>query len=83
MSNAQVIFANSWLNCPDHIRAKNDMIQTMINEQKALFMFETRDYNQFQRELSKQKSHNMWRNRIHVVKQDCCKIHFPDYQDQT
>ena len=59
------------------------MIQTMINEQKALFMFETRDYNQFQRELSKQKSHNMWRNRIHVVKQDCCKIHFPDCQDQT
>lgn len=78
----QVIFLNATLNCPEHIRRENDLIQTMINEQKAIFEMETRDYNAYQREISKQKSHNLWRNRIHIVKQDCCKIHFPDCQDQ-
>lgn len=67
---AQVIFLNRWLDCPDEKRREHDMIQAMINERKAEFNYETRDYNPYQRAISKQKSHNMWRQRMKIVVRD-------------
>lgn len=63
----QVIFLNTWLDCPDEIRRRHDMIQTMINEEKATFEYDTRDYNEYQRAISKQKSHNLWRQRMKLI----------------
>lgn len=64
---AQVIFLNRWLDCPDEKRREHDMIQVMINERKAEFDYETRDYNPYQRAISKQKSHNLWRQRMRII----------------
>lgn len=64
---AQVIFLNRWLDCPPEKRNEHEMIQTMINEKKAVFYYETRDYNQFQKAISKQKSHHLWRNRMRII----------------
>lgn len=64
---AQVIFLHTWPDIPDYQRKKHDMIQTMINEEKALFEYETRDYNDFQRMISKQKSHHLWRNKMKLI----------------
>lgn len=64
----RVIFLNRWLNIPDENRRQHDIIQALINQRKAEFMYETRDYNEFQRSISKQRSHNLWRNRMHIVK---------------
>lgn len=67
---AQVIFLNSWLDCPEEKKREHDMIQVMINERKAEFDYETREYNQYQRAISKQKSHNMWRQRMKIIVRD-------------
>lgn len=67
---AQVIFLNRWLDCPEEKKREHDMIQAMINERKAEFAYETRDYNPYQRAISKQKSHNMWRQRMKIVVRD-------------
>lgn len=67
---AQIIFLNRWLDCPEEKRMEHDMIQEMINEKKAVFDYETREYNSYQRELSKQKSHNLWRQRMRIVARD-------------
>ena len=64
---AQVIFLNRWLNCPDEKKREHDLMQVMINEEKAKFDYETRDYNQYQRAISKQKSHNLWRQRMKII----------------
>jgi hypothetical protein len=63
----QVIFLNRWLNCPDEQKRIHYQIQVLICEKKAEFDYETRDYNQFQRALSKQKSHHLWRNRMKII----------------
>jgi len=63
----RVIFLNTWLNIPDDERRKHDQIQSLISERLAEFNYETREYNEFQRALSKQKSHNLWRNRMKLV----------------
>lgn len=42
-------------------------MQVLINEEKAKFDYETRDYNRFQRAISKQKSHNLWRQRMKII----------------
>ena len=67
---AQVIFLNRWLNCPDEKRREHEMIQILINERKAEFDYETRNYTPFQRAISKQKSHNLWRQRMKIVGND-------------
>lgn len=67
---AQVIFLNRWLDCPDEKRREHDTIQIMINQRKAEFDYETRDYNTYQRAISKQKSHNLWRQRMKIVVKD-------------
>jgi len=64
---SQVIFLNRWLDCPDEKKREHDMIQAMINQRKAEFDYETRDYNPYQRAISKQKSHNLWRQRMKIV----------------
>lgn len=64
---AQVIFLNRWLNCPDEKKREHDLMQVFINEEKAKFDYETRDYNRFQRAISKQKSHNLWRQRMKII----------------
>ena len=51
-------------------KREHDMIQVMINERKAEFNYETRDYNPYQRAISKQKSHNLWRQRMKIVVRD-------------
>lgn len=63
----RVIFLNTWLNIPDDERRKHDQIQSLISERLAEFNFETREYNEFQRALSKQRSHNLWRGRMKLV----------------
>jgi hypothetical protein len=67
---AQIIFLNRWLDCPEEVRRKHDLIQVMINEKKAQFDYETRDYNPYQRAISKQKSHHLWRQRMRLVKDE-------------
>lgn len=67
---AQVIFLNRWLNCPDEKKREHEQIQTMINQRKAEFDYETRNYTPFQRAISKQRSHNLWRNRMKIVVRD-------------
>lgn len=42
-------------------------MQVLINEEKAKFDYETRNYNPFQRAISKQKSHNLWRQRMKII----------------
>lgn len=63
----QVVFIHTWLNIPDENRRQHDLIQALINERKAEFLYETREYNEYQREISKQKSHHLWRNRMKLV----------------
>lgn len=65
---AQVIFLNRWLNCPDHKRAYHDELQDKIAEAKAIFDLDTRFYTPFEKELSKQKSQYLCRDRIKIVK---------------
>jgi hypothetical protein len=63
----RVIFLNTWLNIPDDERRKHDQIQSLISERLAEFNYETREYNKFQRALSKQRSHNLWRSRMKLI----------------
>jgi hypothetical protein len=63
----QVIYLNTWLDIPKEQRDKHDQIQALICQRLAEFMYETRDYNAFQRSISKQKSHHLWRNRMSIV----------------
>ncbi len=63
-----LVFLNTWLDCPEEQRRKHDKIQVLICEKKAEFDYATRDYNQFQRALSKQRSHNLWRSRMRIIK---------------
>ena len=63
----RVIFLNTWLNIPDDERRKHDQIQSLISERLAEFNYETREYNEFQRALSKQRSHNLWRSRMKLI----------------
>jgi hypothetical protein len=70
MSYAQVIFLNRWLDCPHEVLMKHYQMQVLIQEELAKFHYETRDYNPFQRALSKQKSHNLWRNRMRIIARD-------------
>ena len=63
-----LVFLNTWLDCPQEQRRKHEKIQVHICEKKAEFNYATRDYNQFQRALSKQRSHNLLRSRMKVVK---------------
>ena len=65
---AQVIFLNRWLDCPDRKRAYHDELQDKISEAKAIFDMDTRLYTQFEKELSKQKSQHLCRDRMHIVK---------------
>jgi hypothetical protein len=65
----ELIFLNTWLDIPDEKRREHDLIQTMISENLALFHYETRLYNPFQKSLAKERSHNLWRDRIHIVKE--------------
>ena len=67
---AQVIFLNRWLNCPDEKRREHEMMQVLINQRKSEFDYETRNYTPFQRAISKQKSHNLWRQRMKIVGND-------------
>lgn len=67
---AQVIFLNSWLDCPDEKVREHERIQILICERKAEFEYETRNYNTFQRAISKQRSHNLWRARMRIVKDE-------------
>ncbi len=71
---AQVIFLNKWLDCPDEKKREHDMIQIMINEEKAKFEYEIREYNAFQRAISKQKSHHLWRQRMRVITRDGVRV---------
>lgn len=66
----RVIFLNTWLNIPDDERRKHDQIQSLISERLAEFQYETREYNEFQRALSKQRSHNLWRNRMKLIRSE-------------
>jgi hypothetical protein len=63
----RVIFLNTWLNIPEDERRKHDQIQSLISERLAEFNYETREYNKFQRALSKQRSHNLWRSRMKLI----------------
>jgi hypothetical protein len=65
---AQVIFLNKWLDCPDHKRQYHDELQRVISEAKAIFDMDTRLYTKFEKELSKQKSQYLCRDRMHIVK---------------
>ena len=63
-----LVFLNTWLDCPEEQKRKHDKIQVLICEKKAEFDYATRDYNPFQKALSKQRSHHLWRSRLKVVK---------------
>jgi hypothetical protein len=65
--SAQVIFLNRWLNCPAEKKREHEMIQCLIQEEKAKFDYETRNYNPYQKMISKQKSRNLLRERIKIV----------------
>jgi hypothetical protein len=65
---AQVIFLNKWLDCPDHKRQYHDELQRVISEAKAIFDLDTRYYTPFEKELSKQRSEHLCRDRIKIVK---------------
>jgi len=78
----QVIFLNRWLDCPEEIRRRNEQIQVMICERKAEFDYETRNYTPFQRAISKQKSHNMWRNRVKIIVRDGEKVDQEDWEEE-
>lgn len=67
---AQIIFLNKWLDCPDEKKREHEMMQKLINEKKFEFDYETRNYNPFQKAISKQKSHNLWRQRMKIVGND-------------
>lgn len=68
---AQIIFLNRWLNCPDEVKRYHWHLQIKIQEAKATFEYETRDYNAFQKSLSRQKSVNLCRQRLQIVREIC------------
>lgn len=78
---AQVIFLNNWLDCPDEKRQEHEKIQILICERKAEFEYETRNYNHYQKAISKQKSHHLWRQRMRIVKDESTSDIDPDDLD--
>jgi hypothetical protein len=65
---AQVIFLNKWLDCPDEKKREHAMIQALIQEEVAKYLYEIRDYNAFQKAISKQKSANLFRQKMYVIR---------------
>lgn len=65
--SAQVIFLNRWLDCPEEQKRKHKAMQIRLQEAKAKFEYETRNYTPYQKAISKMKSHNLFRNRIKIV----------------
>lgn len=65
---AQVIFLNRWLDCPDEKKREHAMIQALIQEEVAKYLYEIRDYNAYQKAISKQKTANLFRQKMYIVK---------------
>lgn len=68
--NGKVIFLNTWLNCPEERKREHQRIQELIWEKKMEFEYSIRDYNQYQKTLSRQRSHNLWRSRMRLVENE-------------
>jgi len=64
---AQVIFLNKWLDCPDEKKREHAMIQALIQEEVAKYLYEIRNYNKFQKAISKQKSYNLFRQKLRLI----------------
>jgi hypothetical protein len=65
---AQVIFLNRWLDCPDEKKREHQLIQDLINSQKAQYYNETMNYTPFQKAVSRQKTANLFRARMVLIK---------------
>lgn len=68
--NGKVIFLNTWLNCPEEQKREHQRIQELIWEKKMEFEYSIRDYNKYQKMLSRQRSHNLWRSRMRLVENE-------------
>jgi hypothetical protein len=64
---AQVVFLNKWLDCPSEVKRYHQQLQWKIQEAKATFEYETRDYSLYQKQLSKMMSQNLVRDRLKVI----------------
>lgn len=67
---ALIIFLNRWLDCPDEVKRYHYRLQIKIQEARATFEYETRDYNDFQKALSRQRSINLCRGRMKIINND-------------
>lgn len=65
---AQVIFLNRWLDCPEEKKREHAMIQALIQEEVAKYLYEIRDYNAYQKAISKQKTANLFRQKMYIVR---------------
>lgn len=66
-TKCQVIFLNRWLDCPEEKLKIHAKMQQNIQEARAVFDMDVRDYNPYQRAISKMKSHNLCKGRIKLV----------------
>lgn len=72
MTKCQVIYLNQWLNCSDDELRKNYLMQTRINEAKAVFWHDLKELgvNDFQKRLCYDRFIHANRDRIKVVESE-------------
>ena len=69
---SQVIYLNQWLNCSDDELRKNYLMQTRINEAKAVFWHDLKELgvNDYQKRLCYDRFIHANRDRIKVVESE-------------
>jgi len=72
VTKCQVIYLNQWLNCSDDELRKNYLMQTRINEAKAVFWHDLKELgvNDFQKRLCYDRFIHANRDRIKVVESE-------------
>jgi hypothetical protein len=72
---AQVIFLNKWLDCPEEVRQRHRLMQEYIQGKKAEYDNETRNYSPFQKTVARQRSNNLLRNSLKLLKSEDFTTH--------
>lgn len=70
--NGRVLFMNTWLDCPDEVKRKHELMQQKIQESKAQFWYKVKENN-----LSPNMSsyyYSLWvkknKEKLHLIKLD-------------
>jgi len=67
---AQIIYLNTWLDCPDDQLRFHFRIQNRVNEEKAKFWHGIRDVDRYQQFLCYDRWVNSNRERLKIVSGD-------------